>query len=158
MTLNRIPRPYLDGTGPGWKELVEDDFTDVNCDPETWTWKDGVIHCTGKPVGVIRTKKPVTNFELVAEWRHLRSGGNSGIFVWAPEKALEGIKPDSLPRGGIEVQILDHGYREQYEKQIRQEGDLVHDRRRRLRGGYVEDDPVPAGLARRQPQLPDETA
>ena len=111
------PRAFLDGTGPGWKELVEDDFTDVNCDPDTWTWKDGVIHCTGRPVGVIRTKKPVTNFELVAEWKHLRSGGNSGIFVWAPEKALEGIKPNSLPRGGIEVQILDHGYREQYEKQ-----------------------------------------
>ena len=51
----RRPGPYLDGTGPGWKELAEDDFTDVNCDPETWTWKDGVIHCTGQPVGVIRT-------------------------------------------------------------------------------------------------------
>jgi Domain of Unknown Function (DUF1080) len=110
------PKAYLDGTGPGWRELVEDDFTDVNCDPDTWTWKDGVIHCTGKPVGVIRTKKSVTNFELVAEWKHLRSAGNSGIFVWAPEKALEGIKPNSLPRGGIEVQILDHGYRDQYEK------------------------------------------
>ena len=36
----------------------------------------------------------MTNFELVAEWRHLDSGGNSGIFVWAPEKALEGIKPE----------------------------------------------------------------
>ena len=50
------PRAYLDGTGPGWKELAEDDFTHVNCDPDTWTWKDGVIHCTGHPVGVIRTR------------------------------------------------------------------------------------------------------
>ena len=66
---------------------------------------------------MIRIKKPVTNFELVAQWRHLQSAGNSGIFVWAPEKALEGIKPGSLPRGGIEVQILDNGYTEQYEKQ-----------------------------------------
>jgi hypothetical protein len=65
---------------------------------------------------VIRTRKPVTNFELVAQWRHLQSGGNSGIFVWAPERALEGIKPGTLPRGGIEVQVLDHGYAEQYEK------------------------------------------
>src|SRR5258707_1149570 len=111
-----VPRAYLDGTGPGWKELGEDDFTDVNCEPDTWSWKDGVIHCTGQPVGVIRTRKPVANFELVAEWKHLRSGGNSGIFVWAPEKALEGIKPNSLPRGGIEVQILDHDYRQKYEK------------------------------------------
>ena len=52
----------------------------------------------------------------MAEWRHLKSGGNSGIFVWAPEKALTGLKPNSLPPGGIEVQVLDHGYAEQYEK------------------------------------------
>jgi hypothetical protein len=111
-----LPRAGIDGTGPGWRALGEEDFAAVNCDPETWTWKDGVIHCTGRPVGVIRTKKPVTNFELVAQWRHLQSAGNSGIFVWAPEQALEGIRPGTLPRGGIEVQILDHGYAEQYEK------------------------------------------
>ncbi len=116
-------RAYLDGTGPGWKELGEGDFTAVNCDPETWTWKDGVIHCTGKPVGVIRTKKPVTNFELVAEWRHLRSGGNSGIFVWAPEKALEGIKPRLAPpwrhRGADTRPRIQRAVRET----VRQEGD-----------------------------------
>ena len=110
------PRACIDGTGPGWRALGEEDFAPVNCNPETWTWKDGVIHCTGQPVGVIRTKTPVTNFELVAQWRHLQSAGNSGIFVWASEKALEGIRPGTLPRGGIEVQILDHGYAEQYEK------------------------------------------
>jgi hypothetical protein len=111
-----LARAYLDGTGPGWKELGEDDFTAVNCEPATWTWKDGVIHCTGQPVGVVRTKKSLTNFELVAEWKHLESGGNSGFFVWAPEKSLEGLKPNSLPRGGIEVQVLDHGYHEKYTK------------------------------------------
>ena len=111
-----LPRACIDGTGPGWRALGEDDFTRVNCDPETWTWKDGVVHCTGTPVGVTRTKKPVKNFELVAQWRHLKSGGNSGIFVWAPEKALTGLKPNSLPPGGIEVQVLDHGYAEKYEK------------------------------------------
>jgi hypothetical protein len=117
------PKASLDGTGPGWKTLGEDDFARVNCAPETWTWKDDVLHCTGRPVGVLRTSKPVTNFELVAEWKHLQSGGNSGIFVWAPEKALEGIKPNSLPRGGIEVQILDHGFRERYERNSRRKGD-----------------------------------
>ena len=111
-----LPGPIIDGTGPGWRALGEDDFAQVNCDPDTWTWKDGVVHCTGQPVGVTRTKKPVTNFELVAQWRHLKSGGNSGIFVWASEKALTGLKPNSLPPGGIEVQVLDHGYAEQYEK------------------------------------------
>jgi hypothetical protein len=117
------PMAFIDGTGTGWRALGEDDFANVNCDSDTWTWKDGVVHCTGRPVGVIRTKKPVANFELVARWRHLQSGGNSGIFVWAPEKALEGIRPGRLPRGGIEVQVLDHGYTEQFEKQTGKKAD-----------------------------------
>lgn len=107
---------FIDGTGLGWKALTLADFVNVNTDPETWTTKDGVIHCTGKPVGVTRSQKQITNFELVAEWRHLSSGGNSGIFVWATEEALTGLKPNSLPPGGIEVQVLDHGYAEKYEK------------------------------------------
>jgi hypothetical protein len=110
------PKAFIDGTGPGWRTLGEADFVNVNTDPNTWTWKDGGVHCTGKPVGVTRSQKPITNFELVAEWRHLQSGGNSGIFVWASDKALEGLKPNALPPGGIEVQVLDHGYTEQYEK------------------------------------------
>jgi hypothetical protein len=111
------PKAFIDGTGPGWRELTKDDFTNVNCDPGTWTWAEGLIKCTGTPVGVIRTKTTVTNLELVVQWRHLKSGGNSGVFLWAtPEsiKALETGRP-RLPTG-IEVQILDHGYKEQYEK------------------------------------------
>lgn len=111
-----LPKACLDGTGLGWRALEETDFTAVNCAPDTWSWKDGVIHCTGQPVGVIRMKQPVTNFELVVMWKHLTSGGNSGVFVWASEEALDDLKPGQLPPGGIEVQILDHGYTEQYEK------------------------------------------
>jgi hypothetical protein len=51
------PRAFLDGTGPSWKTLGEDDFVNVNCDPNTWSWKDGIVHCTGKPVGVARTRR-----------------------------------------------------------------------------------------------------
>jgi len=117
------PKAFLDGNGPGWNALGEDDFVKVNCDPTTWTWKDGIVHCTGRPVGVTRTRKPLTNFELVAQWRHLRSGGNSGFFVWASEKSLEGLRPGTLPRGGIEVQVLDHGYKEQFEKRSGKKAD-----------------------------------
>lgn len=112
-----LPRAFLDGTGPGWRELVEADFTNVNCHPDTWAWKDGLITCTGQPIGVIRTHQTFTNLELVVQWRHLRSGGNSGVFLWASEEALTGLKPGQLPPGGIEVQILDHGYAAQYEQQ-----------------------------------------
>src|SRR5262249_28423943 len=108
---------------PGWKALGEADFVNVNCASDTWSFNRGVIHCTGQPVGVTRTRKPLGNFELVVQWRHLRAGGNSGIFVWAAEKSLEGLKPGSLPKGGIEVQILDHGFREQYERQYRKKAD-----------------------------------
>lgn len=117
------PKAFIDGTGPGWKTLTGEDFENVNCDQDTWTWKDGAAHCTGKPVGVIRSKKPYTNFELVAEWKHLESGGNSGIFLWASEAALKDLKPDSLPKVGIEVQILDHGFAEKYEKQAGKKSD-----------------------------------
>jgi hypothetical protein len=110
-----LPKATIDGTGPGWRELWESDFENVNCADDTWTFADGIIHCTGQPVGVTKTKQPVTNFELVVEWRHLSSGGNSGVFVWASEEALTGLKPGTLPPGGIEVQVLDHGYVEQFE-------------------------------------------
>jgi hypothetical protein len=111
-----LPKACIDGTGPGWKELGESDFVNVNCGPDTWSWKEGIIHCTGQPVGVIRTKQTFTNFELVVQWRHLESGGNSGVFVWGSEKSLNDLKPGELPLG-IEVQVLDHGYAEKYEKQ-----------------------------------------
>ena len=111
------------GTEPGWRTLTLADFEHVNCDPDTWSEKDGIIHCTGKPVGVVRSKQQVTNVEILAEWRHLQSGGNSGIFLWAPEAAFEDIKPNQLPKGGIEIQILDHGFTEKYEKSTGKKGD-----------------------------------
>ena len=83
------PRAFIDGQGRGWKALGESDFVNVNCDPGTWTWKDGAAHCTGKPVGVIRSQKQYKNFELVVQWRHLKSAGNSGVFVWTPEESLD---------------------------------------------------------------------
>ena len=111
------PKAYIDGEGLGWKALGKDDFVNVNCEEDTWKFNDdGLIECTGKPVGVIRSQKEITNFELVAQWRHLKSGGNSGIFVWGSEESLSKLKPGGLPHG-IEVQVLDVGYAEKYEKE-----------------------------------------
>jgi len=102
-------------SGPGWRALSLEDFENVNCYDDTWSEKDGVIYCTGQPVGVIRSKEKVKNIELVVEWRHMKSAGNSGVFFWVPEESLEGLEPGNLPHG-IEVQILDHGYKERYEE------------------------------------------
>ncbi len=109
------PRAFLDGSGSDWRVLTLADFENVNCLEDTWSEAEGMIQCTGKPVGVIRSKEQVKNFELVVEWRHNRSAGNSGVFVWVPPASLEGLKPGALPHG-IEVQVLDLGYAEQYEK------------------------------------------
>lgn len=117
-----LPKAFINGEGPGWKALEASDFTDANCPPETFVWKDGVVHCKGTPVGVLRSKKPYTNFELVAQWRHLRSAGNSGIFVWSPLESINALKLNQLPHG-IEIQVLDLGYTEQYEKQTGKKAD-----------------------------------
>lgn len=118
-----LPKAFVDGNGPGWRALGEADFAHVNDRPDTWTWKDGMIFSTGKPIGVLRTQQMYTNFELVVQWRHMRSAGNSGCFVWVPAAALKDLPPEALPKYGIEVQMLDHGYSEQYEKQTGKKGD-----------------------------------
>ncbi len=107
-------RAWIDGTELGWRKLGPEDFTNVNCDEDTWKWQDDILHCSGKPVGVLRTKEIYTNFELMLDWRHLQSGGNSGVFLWTPPEALADLAPGKLP-SGIEVQVLDHGYAEQYQ-------------------------------------------
>ena len=117
------PRAFIDGTRPDWRTLGESDFAGVNGNPDTWTWKDGRLLCSGRPIGVLRTRQKFTNVEMVVQWRHLRSAGNSGVFVWVPDEALEQLKPDKLPEYGIEVQMLDHGFREQYERQSGKKGD-----------------------------------
>lgn len=114
-----------DGAGAApWRTLGESDFADVNGEPETWVWgDDGVIHGTGMPIGVICTTRDFGDLELEVEWRHLQPGGNSGIFLWVPAAALEGLPPGELPQAGIEIQMLDHGYREQYEARTGRVGD-----------------------------------
>lgn len=110
-------RAFMDDEAPGWRSLVKEDFTQVNSAEDTWTWEPDGLHCTGLPVSVMRTVKQYTNLEMVVEWSHQKSGGNSGVFMWTTPESIEkltGTKP-GLPKG-IEVQILDHGYTEMMQK------------------------------------------
>jgi hypothetical protein len=111
-----LPKACIDGEGPGWRPLHEADFVNVNCAADTWSWPPDAVHCTGNPVGVVRSATPLKNFELVVQWRHRREGGNSGVFLWAPLASLDALRPGELPKG-IEVQVLDHGYARQYREQ-----------------------------------------
>ena len=109
----------IDGQGEGWGPIEKADFVNVNGTDATWEWKaDGILHCTGKPTSVMRYKDVLTNFEMVCEWRHLRHGGNSGIFVWAQTNVVDRMAQRGKPGlpAGIEVQVLDTGYEENYEK------------------------------------------
>lgn len=78
----------------------------VNVAPDTFTARDGMIVISGVPTGYMRSPKMLENFVLECDWRHMKSGGNSGIFVWG----------DGIPAvgtgytRGIEVQVLDHGF------------------------------------------------
>jgi hypothetical protein len=66
-------------------------------------------------VSVLRTKEQFTNFELIVEWMHEKSAGNSGIFVWTTPESIERLTQSGKPGlpDGIEVQVLDHGYTDQ---------------------------------------------
>lgn len=56
-----------------------------NADPTlTWTVTNGVIHCTGKPNGYLRTQQAYRDFQLTVEWRFVKvapKADNTGIFV-----------------------------------------------------------------------------
>ena len=78
-------------------------WVNVNTDPDTWTVRDGILICKGKPIGVMRSDKQYENFILHIEWKHIEPGGNSGVFVWSDAKPGE---KNRLPNG-VEVQMLE---------------------------------------------------
>ncbi|MGI6454359.1 MAG: 3-keto-disaccharide hydrolase [bacterium] len=84
-----------------------DGWVNVQCAPETWSVRDGIIVCTGIPTGVLRTEKQYQNYILELEWRHLHPRGNAGLFVHSYPITAPG-QPFTR---SIEVQIMDgnHG-------------------------------------------------
>ncbi len=121
--------PLFDGKDlSGW--------VNVNCAPGTFTVREGMIVSTGIPHGFLRTERQYENFELELEWRHLKAGGNAGLFVWG----------DPLPAPGvpftrsIEVQVLDGRNGDDYTSH----GDVfaIHG------ASFVPDRPHPAGWMR----------
>lgn len=90
-----------------WRDLFNGkDLTgwvDVNTSPETWSVKDGLLVCKGKPIGVMRSDKQYENFLLHIEWRHMEAGGNSGVFAWSEGSVPAGR---NLPKG-MEIQMLE---------------------------------------------------
>lgn len=75
----------------------------VNTGPSTWSVKNGAIHCTGHPTGVMRTTGQYENFVMEMEFRHLEPGGNAGLFVWSDPICAKGVP---FTRS-LEVQVMD---------------------------------------------------
>lgn len=95
----------------GWKLFTRNPEHDVT---KTWSIKDGVINCTGKPAGYMRTEKDYANYLFHVEWRWPDKPGNNGVLVhmtgedkvWP--KSLEcqlhsGNAGDFWVIGGIEI-------------------------------------------------------
>ena len=59
-----------------------DGWVNVNCAPDTWSVRDGMIHSTGKPICELRTARMFENFILELEYQHLEPQGNAGVFIW----------------------------------------------------------------------------
>lgn len=100
----------------GWVDLSLEDFVNVNGTDETWKQVGDTILCSGVPNGGARSHKQYTNFELTLEWKHQTHAGNAGVFLWCPESAFTDLPAGTLPRTGIEVQVLDLGYEENWEE------------------------------------------
>ena len=89
-------QPLFNGTDlNGW--------IDVNTSQETWRVKDGMIICSGNPIGVMRSERQYENFIMEVEWRHMESGGNSGVFIWSEGTPFHGKRLTKA----IEVQMLE---------------------------------------------------
>lgn len=70
-----------DGFVPLFNGENLDGWVNVNCAPETWSVREGIIVCTGFPTGVLRTGRQYQNYVLELEWKHLHKRGNAGLFV-----------------------------------------------------------------------------
>ncbi len=86
----------------GWEARIWDgkaqDWDKTTPASAVWTVKDGILHCTGRPVGYLRTTKAYENYILELEWRWPKGskGGNSGVLLHATTEKGLGIWPKSI--------------------------------------------------------------
>lgn len=91
----------IDGRSLGdWKFVAADPRANREA---TWSVRDGLLICSGEPIGFICTERKFTNFRMTVEYRWAPGGkpGNSGVF----SRINDVSRP--LPRC-VEVQLM-HG-------------------------------------------------
>ena len=76
--------PDTEGFVPMFNGKDLSGWTNVNCHPDTFFVKDGMIVTNGNPTGYLRTAKQYENFIAEFDWMHIPSKpgavGNSGFF------------------------------------------------------------------------------
>jgi len=76
----------------GWKFFMR-----TNADPmATWKVEDGLIKCTGRPTGYLRTEENYRDYKVTVEWRFTKPG-NTGVTVHMQE-------PDAIWPATVECQ------------------------------------------------------
>lgn len=69
----------------GWTWFTDQPDSKIE---NVWTVKDGVLHCTGRPNGYLKTEKEYgPDYILVIEYRHVTTGGGGFLFgISGPDK------------------------------------------------------------------------
>ncbi|MBM4024327.1 MAG: DUF1080 domain-containing protein [Planctomycetes bacterium] len=62
----------------GWTRFLRE--TTANVD-QTWSIENGLLRCTGKPAGYMRTQTAYADYHLQVEWRWPEKPGNNGVLV-----------------------------------------------------------------------------
>ncbi len=67
----------------GWKAFVPDLAKESKDPMSVWIVRDGVLVCTGRPIGYIETEALYTNFVIELDWRFdpSKGEGNSGVLL-----------------------------------------------------------------------------
>ena len=79
----------------GWFRYLRGGKGDVE---KTWSVKDGILRCTGKPGGYMRTEAEYCDYKLFVQWRWPETGGNNGVLVHMS-------KPDKVWPKSLEAQL-----------------------------------------------------
>ena len=61
-----------------WTFFLRDRAADV---VKTWSVANGLVRCTGKPAGYMRTENDYADYLFHVEWRWLEKAGNNGVLV-----------------------------------------------------------------------------
>ena len=62
----------------GWARYLRDQGANVD---QTWSVEKGLLRCTGKPAGYMRTEQAYADYHLHVEWRWPGKPGNNGVLV-----------------------------------------------------------------------------